>query len=304
MSNPGVIKLAENNYAKHHVWLDDNIGEAIHFHINQFRIDMTVKEFRELCKDIESIIRKMLKIENFDFDKYDFRFINNQILHLLHTEKAEDMRIRLSELRVYDDGCNICYLPDCNRVKALRGEMNIDDTCRRETNMYGQKNSERLNSALIFVREYGYPYGERYIVIIKDKNIIIDGWHKAACLFFLYGDIELPVKALAVQEEYVDKSYLPIDKIPEKSRVILYGAGVNGRKYFRQLNDKYELAAWCDKAYKEIQMVENIRIVSPAEALDDKYDYVLVSALNQDVQKEIEDWLLSQNVDANKIILP
>lgn len=303
MSNPGVIKLAENIYAHYHVWLDDNIGEAIHLHMNQFRIDMTVKEFEELCDDIVIVINKIIRIENFDLNKYDFRFINNQILHLLHTKRAIDMSIKLSQLRVFDDD-NICYLPECNRVKALNGYINIDNTHQRETNMYGQNNSKRLGSALDFIKKNGYPYDEKYIVIIKDKNIIIDGWHRAAALFFLYGDIEIPVKALVVEDEYVDKRYLPIEKIPEKSRIILYGAGVNGRMYFRQLCDKYELVAWCDKLYKEIQMLENIPIVSPTAALDCEFDYVLISALNPDIQGEIMEWLLSEKVDAKKIILP
>ena len=35
MSNAAVIKLQKKQIGAHHVWLDDNFGEAIHVHIGQ-----------------------------------------------------------------------------------------------------------------------------------------------------------------------------------------------------------------------------------------------------------------------------
>lgn len=303
MSNPGVIKLADEIYGNYRIWLDDNIGEAIHLHINKFRIDMTVQEFDKLNKSIKCIIHKMLSIKNFELDKYDYGFINNQIVPLMHSKLAVNTKINLGRLRVFDDN-GICYLPECNRVRALNGEINIDNTFVRTTNLYGQKNSDRLNAALEFIRKNGYPYQERYIVIIQSQNMIIDGWHKAACLYYLYGDIQVQVKALLLEEKYADRSILPVGKLQENSRVILYGAGNNGRIFFRQICSRFKLVAWCDKAYMEMPIVENIQIISPIKAIQFQFDYIIISVLDFKLQEEIIHWLIQQKISTDKIILP
>jgi len=55
MSNPGVIKLAYKKTKNHIVWLDDNIGESIHFHLDNLRIDFTIDEFIEFADRVEKI---------------------------------------------------------------------------------------------------------------------------------------------------------------------------------------------------------------------------------------------------------
>jgi len=35
--------------------IEDNVGEAIHIHLRNFRLDLTIEEFRKLADTIESI---------------------------------------------------------------------------------------------------------------------------------------------------------------------------------------------------------------------------------------------------------
>ena len=46
------------------------------------------------------------------------------------------------------------------------------------------------------VKQNGYPYNNNYIVLYGDDNIIRDGQHRASCLYYLYGNIEIPVMRL------------------------------------------------------------------------------------------------------------
>ena len=50
MSNPGVIELFNFAYryrsGNHSFRIEDNIGEAIHLHLDNIRLDLSVKEFR------------------------------------------------------------------------------------------------------------------------------------------------------------------------------------------------------------------------------------------------------------------
>lgn len=41
MSNAAVITLQKKKIGLHRVWLDDNFGEAIHVHVDDFRADLS-----------------------------------------------------------------------------------------------------------------------------------------------------------------------------------------------------------------------------------------------------------------------
>ena len=51
MSNAAVIKLQKKVIAGYSVWLDDNFGEAIHLHMNDFRVDLTCSGFEQITRD-------------------------------------------------------------------------------------------------------------------------------------------------------------------------------------------------------------------------------------------------------------
>ena len=75
MSNPGVINLFsffKRSGIIKRFQIEDNIGESIHIHVNNFRIDLTIKEFyrlvdslRENCKELQKPI-DMLKEYSID----------------------------------------------------------------------------------------------------------------------------------------------------------------------------------------------------------------------------------------------
>ena len=57
MSNPGVINLFsifKKTGIINRFQVEDNIGESIHIHINNFRIDLTIDEFYKL---VNSFVR-------------------------------------------------------------------------------------------------------------------------------------------------------------------------------------------------------------------------------------------------------
>lgn len=78
MSNPGVIELFgfnfKNNLGSHNFRVEDNIGESIHFHLDNIRLDFTVKEFRKIADDLLDAINAIVNIKGFDVKKIDARF--------------------------------------------------------------------------------------------------------------------------------------------------------------------------------------------------------------------------------------
>ena len=86
-------------------------------------------------------------------------------------------------------------LPYSRVIKALNGDTRENDL-RKERNYYGQSNQERTNEMLKSIKENGYPYNGKMLVFLKGNNIIHDGQHRAACMYYLYGDREIPILRL------------------------------------------------------------------------------------------------------------
>ena len=67
MSNPGVIYLSSTKTKQNGSFrLEDNIGEAIHLHYENFRVDLTTSVFLNLSTTIEKSIEELINIPNFN----------------------------------------------------------------------------------------------------------------------------------------------------------------------------------------------------------------------------------------------
>lgn len=295
MSNPGVIKLVQSIYNGHNFWMDDNIGESIHIHLDQFRVNLTVNEFNNLADELETILTCLIKIEGLDIAHLDKRFLNYQLEDLLDAERAYDENVKLSSLTVFDDS-GACYLPDCLRVKALRDNFKQIGYEERATNFWGQSNKERMETVLSSIMENDYPQNGNLIMVEAERHIILDGWHRAACLYYLYGDIEIPVKMIKINSRNrTIKKILPIHTMKKVRKVALYGAGVNGINLRKQIEKfGYELSCWCDRRYSQIGEIGGDKIISPTSLNMYDYDCVVVSVMDELVQKEIEVFLINE----------
>ena len=90
----------------------------------------------------------------------------------------------------------IVPLPESMGVKALNGLSDENNSFSRKSHHIGQDDNERMDGILKSIKENGYPYQDNYIVMYGDDNIIRDGQHRASCLYYLYGDVEVPVMRL------------------------------------------------------------------------------------------------------------
>ena len=173
MSNPAVIKLASGKVGRSQVWMDDNFGESIHLHIDDMRVDMTVSEIADLHEDLCAIMNDQVDIENLDYRTIDPVLLSG-LLAPYHN-------------KVY-------RLEDSVGVRVLRGEIKAEE--HRKSGHISQSEQERMSGLLESIKEHGYPHNRNYIVLYGDDNIIRDGQHRASCLFYLNGDMEVPVLRL------------------------------------------------------------------------------------------------------------
>lgn len=89
-------------------------------------------------------------------------------------------------------------------------------------------------------------------------------------------------------------------RIPEGSRLVLYGAGKRGKELFCELirDNHYRIAGWTDQRYREI----GYPVVCVDEALRQNYDYLLISIESPVIAEKIKTSLMKLGVNPEKMI--
>lgn len=96
----------------------------------------------------------------------------------------------------------------------------------------------------------------------------------------------------------------PFDKVPARKRIILYGAGLVGNTYFKQLSklNYCEDVLWVDRNAEYL----NDCAIKPISELDHKtqlFDYCIVAIESTKVANEVREFLISKGFDKEKIVI-
>ena len=71
MSNPGVITLSQIKISDRKKFrVEDNLGEAVHLHYNDIRVDLSVKELLYLGDEADKVILDRVHAEGFDLSLF------------------------------------------------------------------------------------------------------------------------------------------------------------------------------------------------------------------------------------------
>lgn len=200
MSNPAVTKLVRDEIGNLKFWMDDNIGESIHIHLADFRLDLTIEEIDALAEELKDTVNKLLAVDGFDCNKIDPVFLSLLLAKRLpHLTAVKLDRVYLEDLMVNHRGkfgfLKYQKLPNSRAVKALRGNSKENDG-HRKSHHIGQTSQQRLDAMKDSIAANGYPYNGQYIILYEDQMLIRDGQHRASCLYVEQGNIEIPVLRL------------------------------------------------------------------------------------------------------------
>ncbi len=97
-----------------------------------------------------------------------------------------------------------------------------------------------------------------------------------------------------------DRLYLfDSEKIPAKTKIVIYGAGVVGQSYYLWLSDKYNVVAWIDKKKNFVhgQKIDRVEVLKNIS-----YDYIFIAVKGKKTVEEIRQQLIQLGVDAGQII--
>ena len=94
---------------------------------------------------------------------------------------------------------------------------------------------------------------------------------------------------------------LPMQDKKEEIRVVLYGAGNEGKKMYEFLKgeSKIKIVGWLDKEYKQY----GFGIQAPEYIKELDYDFVFIAIESERIVYQVKRYLLEQGCDSNKIIV-
>jgi hypothetical protein len=197
LSNPAVITLSNASSRKgkfKRFVVEDNIGESIHLHIDNMRVDFTIKEFLEFSQMIRESLLELDFLNGYSIQNFDDYFLKECSVFLPKLKNIEIEEVELSKLQCivhskYRSDLNLMgLLPilDIPAYKYLKGDkkdfLNYD-----QFNYLCMNNEKRLLELLESIKTSGYPFSEKYIILFNGEDIIRDGQHRAAVLAHLYG---------------------------------------------------------------------------------------------------------------------
>jgi hypothetical protein len=197
MSNPAVITLENSSNSRGKLKrfvIEDNIGEAIHLHIDNIRIDFTIDEFLDFSQMIKESFLKLGIFGEYNIENFDAQFLKECGNYLSELEDIKIEEISLSKLRCIVRS-NYKWHPNLLKIRSientpvykyLKGEKE-DFINYYQHNYRNTNNEKRLLKNMNSIKKNKYPYNDEYIVIFDGQNYIRDGQHRAAILAHLYG---------------------------------------------------------------------------------------------------------------------
>ena len=200
MSNPAVISLAsleKNEEFGGRFEIEDNIGEAMHVHYKDIRLDLTVKEFYEIAAKMGTIMDELVTVDGFsckDFDPYRLMEMAGELTRL---KKITYDEMYLEDMFVSEEES----LKGSQILKMLKDELSHREN-EKQVNYYDpdklqrQTDMERLQYNLNMVKAQKVNQDNAEILMLNDSKRIFDGEQIAACLYYLYGNRKVKVKRL------------------------------------------------------------------------------------------------------------
>lgn len=226
MSNPAVYALGETSINGNKIRIEDNLGESVHIHIGDFRFSLTVKEFIDMVEQIKKSANELLKLNGLSFEMFDESALDWDWLYRYEEiEKVEIVDIKIKDLLTKGESSVLPEIQEIVSVKGSRQYKALDNDFREldrytEVNQYGISNRKRLESVMKCIKENGYPYDGKYI-LVNQYNQIYDGDHRAACLTKILGeDAVIPVMRMTLsKEKSIDEQRIIIEE-EKKKRII------------------------------------------------------------------------------------
>lgn len=203
MSNPAVITLDNASSKKgkfKRFVIEDNIGESMHLHIDNMRVDFTIDEFLEFSRMVRQSLEDLDILNGYDINDFDESFLKKCSKYLNNLVNIKIEKIKISDLKCIHrfNPIKDLYLTKLVKIEdtsAYRYLKGVDKSFEMypQYNYFKNDNIQRLESLKESLKKQ-YPLNNKYIILFNGQNIVMDGQHRIAILADIYGldtDIEI-----------------------------------------------------------------------------------------------------------------
>lgn len=197
MSNPAVIILSDSsgrNLPFKRFVLEDNIGESIHLHIDNMRMDFTINEFIEFSKMIRSSIDELDILKGYKLGSFDEYFLKECSIFLKNLQSIVVRRRKITDLKCIvhtqmRKGLVLQRLLPVSQTPAYKYLDGEGDSFNEyvQFNYFGINNEQRLVKILDSIKSNGYPLNDSHIITFYGQDVVRDGQHRLAVLAHVYG---------------------------------------------------------------------------------------------------------------------
>ena len=155
------------------------------------------------------------------------------------------------------------------------------------------------------IHTYSYDYFRKIGILEKylRQHIKVDGKQLRGQIDrYVYSAIEPAVLQMyGIDIKSIYCSHIMLPQLPKGTRIILYGAGERGKKYYINImrENKCNIVAWVDKNFADI---DEAFVESPTVICNRKFDFVFITLKDQDKVDEIIQDLIKQGVAETRII--
>lgn len=202
MSNPAVFKLNRTTIRDNVFQIEDNIGEAIHFHVGLVRFDLSIEEFDKTTEILMGVLNDQLMIKNFDLRCQNEYFLERIAESIPYIIEVKELTVRVSDLKYRyqsDKEELVSSLSDTPIYKYYQGNHSIQNDYILDTEIWQSKE--------LLLEEVEKNRNRE--IYVDDKLIVLDGY-KSLCAGLAFSDIpeEIQVKQIVFAKGHRPKYVL------------------------------------------------------------------------------------------------
>ena len=192
MSNPAVCYLVRTQINGVYFAIEDNLGEAVHIHYADIRIDMTIEEFMRFSDCVISAAQELFNMRGLNWNIFDSESIKEEwVKNYKNISSVEDVDIELDSLYMKESFVKkrsikrIIPLKESGYIPYYKG-VSCDRAYYDEPGIFEPSRGEKARKIENEIQRFGYPYDEKRI-LIDQEGYILDGLKRASCLYYLFG---------------------------------------------------------------------------------------------------------------------
>lgn len=312
MSNFGVTYLLKIYKGNNRLSIEDNIGEELHIHFGEMRLMLKNLQFREFAENSMDYISDITGLSLDVLNRLDPIFLFDLC------RRGELPSLTLQQEEYISVGELLCpvqnmfgvwkYKPinKSHFLKVMRKKTDHTPYDEDQINYLGRTNLSRCNNILEMCKK-NRKICDDYPLYVTKRNVIRDGQHRAAALYYLYG-YQHKVKVQRMETNKSDHLYYK-DKI-EILKEIIHTYVNRIRKYKKKIQvNKKELSEYrkCVKRCLNKTVFDELKIDNKLKKevyfVDKEFALsgfpVLIKKKNANVAS-IKELLIKHNLRINK----